>query len=205
MVYAGRNRNVNTILQHYAVMWGLTLIGVLFGTWLPSSIVNPLSLVCFVLIVVSCFIKHIKLPDPILYIIPFLTGIMYFWIYLFLVDFLGEDLLITVFISTAIIFILLTVAGLKIPGNVTETMSIIFTALVVIFVFSVVFIFFPVENTFLLFLAAMFVLLTAIYTVYEFTIICSNYVRDVEVIGVAIYLYLSFFNLLANIIAVVRR
>ncbi|WP_169716158.1 Bax inhibitor-1 family protein [Ureibacillus manganicus] len=193
------------ILQHYAVMWGLMLFGVLFGTWLPSSVVTPISLICLALIVVTCFVKHIRLPDIILYLVPFLTGIMLLWLYLFFIDILGEDLLFTVFVSTVIIFTLLAVAGMKIPGDITEMGSIIFAVVVVVIVFSFVFVFFPVENTFLLFLAAMLVLFFAVYTVFEFNMICYNYVRDDDVIYVTLYLFLSFFNLIANLLEVVRR
>lgn len=205
MVYAGRNRNVNNILQHFAVMWGLTLLGVLFGTWLPSSVVTPLSLVCFLLIVMTCFFKQIRLPDLILYIIPFLMGITLFWLFVLFIDILGADLMFTVFISAVLIFTLLAVTGLKVPIDINELFSMIFTIIVVILVFSIVFVFFPVENTFLLFWAAVFVLLIAVYAVYEFNSICHQYVRDGDVIWVAINLYLAFFNLIATIIDIARQ
>ena len=204
MVYAGRNRNVNYILQHFAVMWGLTLLGMLFGWWIPSSIVTPLSLVCLLLITMTCFFKHFRLPDLILYIIPILMGIKLLWLYVIFVEILGEDLLFTVFISTVIIFMLLAVAGLKIAMEISEIFSMIFTIVVVIIVFSIVFVFFPVENTFLLFCAAVFVLLIAVYAVYEFNSVCHQYVRDDDVIWVAINLYLAFFNLIATIIEIAR-
>ena len=205
MVYAGRNRNVNTILQHFAIMWGLTVIGLLFGMWLPSSVVTPLSLICLILIVVTCFMKHIRLPALILYTVPFLTGIMLFWISQFFIDILGADLMITVFICTVIIFTLLAVVGLKIPFDISELGSIIFTVVLVILVFSCVFVFFPVENTFLLFFLAILVLVFAVYTVYDFNTICHHYVKDDEVVWVAVNLYLDFLNLLTNLIEVIRR
>jgi len=205
MVYSGRNRNVNIILQHFAVMWGLTLFGVFIGIWLPSSIVALLAFISLLLILVNCFVKHIRLPDIILYIVPFLTGIMLFWIYLFFIDIIAEELMITVFICTVIIFILLTLAGMKIPGEVTEIISIIFTVIVVILVFSIYLALFPVENTFLLFFAALFVLLFAVYVAYEFTVICHNYVRDDDVVFVALNLYLGLFNLIANILFIARN
>ncbi len=205
MVYTGRNRNVNVILQHFAIMWILTVVGVLLGMWLPSSVVTPLSLICVMMVILTCFFRSVRLPDIVLYLIPFLTGVMLTWISILFIEILSAELIITVFISTVIIFSLLAVIGIRIPGDLPDKGSLIFAVIFVMIVFSFVFIFFPVENAFLLFLFAIFELVIVMYTVYDFNIIRNNYVRDEDVVYTALNLYLDLINLFANLIEVARR
>src|SRR5690606_31779342 len=100
-----RTPNCRLILQHLACMWVLAVIGVFLGTLLPPSIVLPLSIICFILLIVTYFVRTLQLANFILYSIPFLMGIMLFWVTQFFINVLGIVLVLSVFISTVIIFI----------------------------------------------------------------------------------------------------
>ncbi|BDH61269.1 membrane protein [Lysinibacillus sp. PLM2] len=200
-----RNHNLKLILQHFAVMWVLTVVGVVFGMWLPSTIVIPLSFICMMLLFVAFFMRGVRLSNFILYLIPPLMGVMLFWITQFFIEWIGEDLVLTVFICTIIIFIGLAGIGLKLERDISDWASVLFAALFVLIVFSIVFIFFPVSNTFLLVLAGLFVLVFAVYTVFDFNMIRHNHVKDSDVVWMALNLYLNFINLFTNLLEVVAR
>nr|WP_106784500.1 Bax inhibitor-1 family protein [Lysinibacillus timonensis] len=204
MAHFARNQNIKLILQHFLAMWVLTVIGLVIGSWL-SSIVTPLSIICLILIFVTFFMRSIRLGDLVLYVLPFLMGILLLWVAPLFSYFFGNDLLITVFICTVIIFIILGVVGLKLEQDIPDTVSILFTAILTIVVFSVVFIFFAVDNTFLLLLAAILVLFFAVFTVYTFNSIRRSYIKDADVVWMALNLYFSLINLLANLSEVAAR
>ncbi|RKJ31278.1 BAX inhibitor (BI)-1/YccA family protein, partial [Butyricicoccus sp. 1XD8-22] len=128
-----------------------------------------------------------------------------FWITQFFIEWIGADLVLTVFICTIIIFIGLAGIGLKLERDISDWGSVLFAALFVLIVFSIVFIFFPVSNTFLLVLAGLFVLVFAVYTVFDFNMIRHNHVKEADVVWMALNLYLNFINLFTNLLEVVAR
>ena len=77
--------------------------------------------------------------------------------------------------------------------------------LIVVIVFSLIFMFVPVSNMVALILAAITVLLFSVYTVYDFNQIRHNYVADDQIIGMALNLYLDFINLFTHLLEVIWR
>lgn len=205
MTLTKRNRNLNSVLKHFAFMWVLTVIGMFIATLLPSSIVMPLSLVCLVLLVITCFVRSVKLANSILYTIPFLMGILLFWITQFFIGELGQELVLLVFGASVIIFILLALMGIMMSADMSNWGSYLFTVLLVVIVFSIIFMFVPVSNMIALIFAAITVLLFSVYTVYDFNQIRHNYVSDDQVVRMAFNLYLDFINLFTNLLEVIWR
>lgn len=104
-----------------------------------------------------------------------------------------------------IIFISLALIGMMMNKDIANWGSYLFTVLIVVLVFSVIFMFIPVSNMIGLMIAAVSVLLFSLYTVYDFNRIRHNYVSDEEVIGMALNLYLDFINLFTNLLEVIWR
>ena len=77
--------------------------------------------------------------------------------------------------------------------------------LLVLIIFSILFMFFPIGNTVLLVLAGIAVLLFSLYTVYDFNQIRHGYVREREVSLMALSLYLDFINLFVDILQFISR
>ena len=205
MAFSRRNRNINNILKHFAFMWGLTVVGMFVATLLPSAIVMPLSIICLVLLIIVCFVRSVKLANSIMYTIPFLMGILLFWITQFFIGKLGQELVLLVFGATVTIFIILALLGIMMNQDISNWGSYLFTVLVIIIVFSFIFMFIPVSNMVALTLAAITVLLFCVYTVYDFNQISHNYVKDDQVVGMALHLYLDFINLFTNLLEVIWR
>ena len=205
MALTRRNRNLNRVLKHFALMWVLTVVGMFIATLLPPSIVMPLSIVCLVLLIITCFVRSVKLANSIMYTIPFLMGILLFWITQFFIWELGKELVLLVFGATVVTFIILALIGTMMSADISDWGSYLFTVLIVVIVFSLIFTFVPVSNMFALILAAITVLLFSVYTVYDFNQIRHNYVSDEQVIRMALNLYLDFINLFTNLLEVIWR
>ncbi|MEG0258693.1 MAG: Bax inhibitor-1 family protein [Lysinibacillus sp.] len=199
-----RNRNLGRVLKHFMFMWILTAIGLFVGTLLPPTVILPIAIITIVLIIITIFVRNIRLANSIMYAIPFLMGITLFWTTQFYIGELGETLVFSVFIGTIIIFILLGFVGMMMK-DISGIGSYLFAALIVIFVFSVLFMFIPVGNTVSLILAGAVILLFTLYTVYDFNRISHNHVSDDEVVSMALNLYLDFINLFTNILEVIWR
>ena len=185
-------------------MWILTAVGLFVGTMLPPAIIMPISIITLILLIIVIFVRNVRLANSIMYAIPFLLGITLFWTTQFYINELGSALVFSVFIGTIFIFIVLAFIGMMIK-DISGIGSYLFAGLVVVIVFSIIFMFVPVGNTIALVLAGVTVLLFTIYTVYDFNLIRRNYVGDDEVVGMALNLYLDFINLFTNILEVIWR
>lgn len=137
--------------------------------------------------------------------IPFLMGIFLFWISLLFIELLGAVLVLSVFIATVVIFLSLAVIGMTLKTDISNWGVYLFTVLIVVVIFSIIYIFIPVESTVLLIFAGICVLLFALYTVYDFNLIRNGYIREKEVIAMALSLYLNFINIFVNLLEVVWR
>lgn len=199
MAYISRNRNFNFILKHFVFMWVLTILGVLLATMLPYSIVIPLAILSIALLVSTYLMQKIQLPNIILYLIPFLLGMLEFLIMIIFIEWLGTALVVSVYIGTVVIFLLLAILGLKLTFDIPDMANYLFTVLTVFVVFAFIYIFIPISSAFFLILCGLFVLLFALYTVYELNVMRHNFVRDSEVIVIALGLYLNFINMFLNI------
>lgn len=185
-------------------MWILTAVGLFVGTMLPPAIIMPISIITLILLIIVIFVRNVRLANSIMYAIPFLLGITLFWTTQFYINELGSALVFSVFIGTIFIFIVLAFIGMMIK-DISGIGSYLFAGLIVVIVFSIIFMFVPVGNTIALVLAGVTVLLFTIYTVYDFNLIRHNYVGDDEVVGMALNLYLDFINLFTNILEVIWR
>ncbi|QDQ03271.1 BAX inhibitor (BI)-1/YccA family protein [Lysinibacillus fusiformis] len=205
LAYTDRHQNLNKILKHFTFMWVLTLIGMLVATQLPPAIVMPLSIICIILLIITCFVRSLKLAHSIMYSIPFLMGILLFWTTQFFIDELGQQLVLLIFGATVVIFIVLALIGIMMNKDISNWGSYLFTVLIVVLIFSLIFMFVPISNMVGLIIAAITVLLFSIYTVYDFNQIRHNHVSDDEVIGMALNLYLDFINIFTNLLEVIWR
>ncbi|MEB2280983.1 Bax inhibitor-1 family protein [Lysinibacillus xylanilyticus] len=204
MAYA-KNQNLNKILKHFAFMWVLTVVGMYIATLLPPAIVMPISIIALVLLIIVIFVRNLKLANSIMYTIPFLMGILLFWTTQFYIVELGQQLVLLVFVATVAIFIVLALIGMMMNKDISNWGSYLFTVLIVVIVFSLAFMFFPVSNLVALIIAGITVLLFSLYTVYDFNRIRHNHVSDAEVVGMALNLYLDFINLFVNLLEVIWR
>ncbi|MEK9197920.1 hypothetical protein ACH0B5_05950 [Ureibacillus sp. 179-F W5.1 NHS] len=191
-----RNRNYDLILKLFILMWILTVVGVLFALLLPISVVILLSIICIGMIV---FTFIMRLGSVIIFIIPFLMGVLHFLFLVILIEWLGAALVVSVFIGTILIFLLIALIGMRFVIVISDVLIYFFTVLIVFVVFGFIYIFIPVSSTFFLVVAGIFVLAFALYTVYEIDVMRSHYIRESEIILFALRLYLNLLYVVIEI------
>ena len=199
-----KNRILSLVLKQFTWMWALTGVGLFIGSLLSPKIIFPISLITIVLLIVVFFVRNLDFINIIVYILPILVGITLFWTTQFYIEQLGNALVFGVFIGTILVFVLLGLIGIMIP-DISEIGNYLIVTLLVLIIFSILFMFFPIGNTVLLVLAGIAVLLFSLYTVYDFNQIRHGYVRERDVSLMALNLYLDFINLFVNIMQFISR
>lgn len=197
-------KNFQRVMWHFMLMWLLTAAGMFVGTLLSPSVLLPISFITLFLLIIVIFIRSIRVINTILYCVPFLIGITLFWSTQFYIEELGSELVFAVFIGTVVIFIALGLIGIMIK-DISGFGSYLFAALIVIFVFSLISIFVPISNGILLVLAAVTVLVFALYTIYDFNQIKHNHVNDEDTVSMALNLYLDFVNIFLHVLEIIWR
>ena len=199
-----KNRILSLVLKQFTWMWALTGVGLFIGSLLSPKIIFPISLITIVLLIVVLFVRNLDFINIIVYILPILIGITLFWTTQFYIEQLGNALVFGVFIGTILVFVLLGIIGIMIP-DISAIGNYLIVTLLVLIIFSILFMFFPIGNTVLLVLAGIAVLLFSLYTVYDFNQIRHGYVREREVSLMALNLYLDFINLFVNLLQFISR
>ena len=199
-----KNKILSLVLKQFTWMWALTGVGLFIGSLLSPKIIFPISLITITLLIVVFFVRNIDFINIIVYILPILVGITLFWTTQFYIEQLGNALVFGVFIGTILVFVLLGLIGMMIP-DISAIGNYLLVTLLVLIIFSILFMFFPIGNTVLLVIAGIAVLLFALYTVYDFNQIRHGYVREREVSLMALNLYLDFINLFVNILQFISR
>ena len=199
-----KNRILSLVLKQFTWMWALTGVGLFVGSLLSPKIIFPISLITIVLLIVVFFVRNLDFINIIVYILPILIGITLFWTTQFYIEQLGNALVFGVLIGTILVFVLLGLIGMIIP-DISEIGNYLLVTLLVLIIFSILFMFFPIGNTVLLVLAGIAVLLFSLYTVYDFNQIRHGYVREKDVSLMALNLYLDFINLFVNILQFISR
>lgn len=192
------------VMRHFTAMWLLTAVGLWVGTLLPPSWMTPIAIVTLVLLIITIFVRKIRLLNFLLYCIPLLIGITLFWSTQFYIAELGETLVFGVFIGTVLLFSVFGIFGWLLP-NMSGFGNYLFGALVVVLVFSVLFMFVPTSNFVLLLLAAVAALIFALYTIYDFNQLRHQQIERDEAVSYALNLYLDFINLFVRILEVIWR
>ena len=199
-----KNKILNLVLKQFTWMWVLTGVGLFIGSLLPPAIILPISILTIVLLIAVFFVRSVSFINIIVYILPILIGITLFWTTQFYIEQLGSALVFGVLIGTILVFVLLGLIGMMIP-DISAIGNYLLVTLLVLIIFSILFMFFPIGNTVLLVLAGIAVLLFSLYTVYDFNQIRHGYVREREVSLMALSLYLDFINLFVNILQFISR
>ena len=199
-----KNKILSLVLKQFTLMWALTGVGLFIGSLLPPTIIFPISILTIILLIVVFFVRSVSFINIIVYILPILIGITLFWTTQFYIEQLGSTLVFGVLIGTILVFVLLGLIGMMIP-DISAIGNYLLVTLLVLIIFSILFMFFPIGNTVLLVLAGIAVLLFSLYTVYDFNQIRHGYVREREVSLMALSLYLDFINLFVNILQFISR
>ncbi|MBD8025679.1 Bax inhibitor-1/YccA family protein [Ureibacillus sp. Re31] len=201
-----KNTNIlRKVLKHFAIMWLLTGVGFFVGSVLPPTVLLPVSIITILLLIIAIFVRNIRMMNTILYCIPFLVGITFFWSTQFYIDQLGMETVLITLIGTIVIFAILGFIGSVTKSDLSGWGGYLFGILLVAILVSIVFFFFTPSNLILLLLAAVIILIFVLYTIYDFNRIAKGHVSEEDVVSSALDLYLDFINLFLNILELIWR
>ncbi|MFC5558741.1 Bax inhibitor-1 family protein [Ureibacillus thermophilus] len=187
--------HISLVLKHFALMWALSALGFILAVFLPSSIVLVVSIIDILFLLVVLFVRNLVIAEVFLYMIPFFTGMLFFWLAQFVIS-IGTAFLYSIFIGTAILFIFLALLGLKMLLYMTDGAAYIAASLLILVFFVFIYFFIPFEGIIYFLISGFLVLAIVLFTVYHFNLIRHHYVRENAVVNTALRLYLSFINIL---------
>lgn len=191
------------VLKTFVVMWLVSMVGMGLGMVLPPPIAMVAIGLEVVLLISLFFVRKTKIANGVMFAITALSGISLYWIVKRFAGELGADVVLVVFISTAIIFILLGTIGMNMKKDISNWGIFLMGGLLALIVFLIVSIFVGFSNIVMLIASGFGVLLFIGYTLYDFNQIKHKHVGEEDVVATAFGLYLDFINLFINLLKVV--
>lgn len=195
------NTQFNKVLRFFTLLWLVTIVGLIIGSFIPSAWVMPISIVTLVLLVLMMFSRTMRrLGRFISLIVALLTGItMYSLLYFYLGE-LGGGLVLLIFGTTAIIFIAAGLIGYYSKKDFSSWGNILFIILIGLIVFSIIAIFVNFSDLIWVIVSGLGVILFTVYTMVDMNRVAKHPINDADVPMIALNLYLDFINLFQNLL-----
>lgn len=195
------NEMLKSVLSFFSVLWVVSGIGVIAGQFVPPALMLPLMVVEVILIIAMVFIRKArKAGSTFALAFALISGVTLYPVLTYYVGSLGGEIVLAVFVSTAIVFAAYGLVGYRMNKNLVGWSSYLFVALIAFLVISIFAFFVPFSSGMALVLSIAGVLLFSLYTIYDFNSIRHQPMSEQDVPFVAIGLYLDFLNLFLNIL-----
>ncbi|MBG9693247.1 hypothetical protein ABD91_21145 [Lysinibacillus sphaericus] len=195
---ANISENHKKVLKHFSFMWVLTGAGIYVGTLVPPIVALIAGILAILILILAVFAEGLR-RNPITYhSVPFLLGIGLWFTTTFYIDKMGAGTVLSIFIGTVVLFILLGVIG-HFMRDISGWGKYLFFALIGLILFSVLGAFIA-SNLFATIMAGLGIVLFSLYTIYDFNEMAYYPISDEEAPAVALGLYLDFINLFLDIL-----
>lgn len=196
----------NKVLRFFTILWLFTIVGLVIGVYLPSALIMPISIITLVLLVLMMFSRTIrKLSKWISILVATLTGVTLFSALNYYLGELGGGVVLLVFGTTAIIFVVAGLIGYFSKKDFSSWGNILFIILIGMVVFSIIAIFVSFSSIVWVVVSALGVILFTVYTMYDMNRIAKHPIHDEEIPMIALNLYLDFINLFLNLLRLVNN
>lgn len=196
-----KQQQFNKVLKFFTILWAFTAVGLAIGTVIPPALVMPISIVTLVLLVLMMFSRTMRRMGRIISIIvATLTGITMFSLLNFYLGALGGGLVLLIFGTTAVIFIVAGLVGYFTKKDLSSWGNILFIILIGMVVFSIIAIFVNFSSLVWVIVSGLGVILFTVYTIFDMNQVAKNPIADEDVPMIALNLYLDFINLFQNLL-----
>lgn len=196
-----KQQQFNKVLKFFTILWAFTAVGLAIGTVIPPALVMPISIVTLVLLVLMMFSRTMRRMGRIISIIvATLTGITMFSLLNFYLGTLGGGLVLLIFGTTAVIFIVAGLVGYFTKKDLSSWGNILFIILIGMVVFSIIAIFVNFSSFVWVIVSGLGVILFTVYTIFDMNQVAKNPIADEDVPMIALNLYLDFINLFQNLL-----
>lgn len=188
------------IIKEFMLMWLLTGVGMIIGSFLPPVLAMCMSILALVLLIITLFVKGTKTKSKIFYVIPFLMGFAFYFSINFYLAELGAGMVLGILVLTVVMFLGLGFLGyVAIKRNLSFMGKLLLFALLALIIVSIIGLFFS-TYMFQLLLAVAGIFIFSLYVVYDFNEIQHNHITNEETTGYALNLYLDFINFFLNLL-----
>lgn len=187
--------NVRKVFKMFSLMWILTGIGVIIGSFMPFSLVIPIAVVVLILLIGMWFTRNNKRLSTILvYIIATMTGVVLYAAMNFYLGVLGTHIVIQV-VGTCVITALGYI-GYKLERDLRSWGTILLILLFGLVIFSIITLFIGVSDLVMVITSGIGVIIFLAYTIYDFNQISKQVIDDSDIPIVTLNLYLNLVNLI---------
>ncbi|HEY4532452.1 MAG TPA: Bax inhibitor-1 family protein, partial [Kurthia sp.] len=163
-----KQQQFNKVLKFFTILWAFTAVGLAIGTVIPPALVMPISIVTLVLLVLMMFSRTMRRMGKIISIIvATLTGITMFSLLNFYLGALGGGLVLLIFGTTAVIFIVAGLVGYFTKKDLSSWGNILFIILIGMVVFSIIAIFVNFSSFVWVIVSGLGVILFTVYTIFD--------------------------------------
>lgn len=192
---------LQAVLKWFAGLWFLSGIGLLLGPLVPPPFILPLVIVELLLIVSMIFMRIARKLSPVITrVFAFISGITLYSSLHHYVGELGGNLVLLIFLSTAILFVAYGMFGYQLMKNLQGFGKYLFIALIALILVSVLSIFISIGSVGMLLLSIGGVVLFSVYTIYDFNQLRHQSYVEEDVPLLALNLYLDFLNLFLHLL-----
>lgn len=191
------SKNLDVVLKMFGVMWLITAIGFIIGSFLPIGMTIAASVLTLVLIIAMYFVRNSVFVASILaYLTSLMVGVTLYVSIGFYAGELGMNVVLMVVITCTSLFALLGFIGYRLKRDLGNLQFILVVLLFALIIFSIASIFIGFSDIVMLLSALVGILIFIGFTIYEFNQIAHDGIEDDEVPFIAISLYLNLVNLI---------
>ncbi|MBQ0140763.1 MAG: Bax inhibitor-1 family protein [Kurthia sp.] len=195
------NTQFNKVLRFFTFLWLITIVGLVIGTFIPQAWVMPISIVTLVLLILMMFSRTMRrLGRFVSMLVALLTGITLYSLLYFYLGELGGGLVLLIFGTTAVIFIVAGLVGYYSKKDFSSWGNVLFIILIGLIVFSLIAIFVDFSSLIWLIVSGIGVILFTVYTMVDMNRVAKHPIADADVPMIALDLYLDFINLFQNLL-----
>lgn len=201
--YNPSNEYMPSVLRTFAFSLGIAFIGTLIGTFVPTYLFLPLSILEVVLLLIAIFARRGKsLSYGFLFIFTFISGITTFPIVSYYVSTVGGNVVINALGTTTVVFAGVAIYATKTKRDFSFLRGMLLASLISLVAIGIFNIFWPLATGGMLAYSFIGVLVFSGYVLYDFNRMKRHGVTADQVPLMALNLYLNFLNLFISILRI---
>lgn len=192
-----------SVLKTFAVSLAIAFLGTMAGTYVPSSLFLPLSILEFVMLIAAFFFRRKKaISFTFVYSFTFISGITLYPIVAHYLAISGANTVLMSFATTTVVFSGVAIYATASKRNFSFIGGFLLAALLALVAISIFNIFWPLSTTGMLAYSFIGVMVFSGYVLFDFSRMKHYGVSQEEVPLMALNLYLDFINLFLSILRI---
>ncbi|MDQ0214100.1 FtsH-binding integral membrane protein [Oikeobacillus pervagus] len=190
-----------SVLKTFAISLSFSLLGMVAGVFVPPSLIIPLVVVEFIMLLSVMFFRRRKaISYTFLYVFTFISGITIYPAIAYYLSSMGANLVLGALGTTVVIFTGLGVYATKTKRDFSFLGGFLMAALLALIVLGIFNFFSPLTSTAMLVYSFIGVLVFSGFVLYDFNMMKKYGVTAEEVPLMALNLYLDFINIFLDLL-----